>query len=128
MLPTVLQASARLRYPSLREPLSSVCVGAGALLRPLRGQTGAAFFFEEVLAPGGQAVGRFRTAFSLPSPDPRAPCRACLSPLNDPPSHLSTWQAACSTLLSCLQARWRRYTAWGQTISLLSAEWRAADC
>ena len=47
-----MQATARLKYPALREPLSSACVGAGALLSPLRGQAGAALFFEDVLTPG----------------------------------------------------------------------------
>ena len=46
------QATARLRYPAIKEPLSSVCMGAGALLRPLRGQAGAALLFEDLLAPG----------------------------------------------------------------------------
>jgi hypothetical protein len=47
------QSTARLRYPTIKEPLSSVCVGAGALLRPLRGQVGAALLCDEVLTPGG---------------------------------------------------------------------------
>lgn len=52
----VLQATARLKYPAIRDLLSSVCVGAGALLSPLRGQAGAALFFEDVLQPGKQHI------------------------------------------------------------------------
>jgi hypothetical protein len=59
----VLQATARLRYPSIRESLSSVCLGAGALLRPLRGQAGAALLFEGLLDPGGSPCRR-----CIPSP------------------------------------------------------------
>ena len=49
----LLQCIARLRYPSLRDPLNCVCLGTGTPMRPLHGQAGAAFFFSEVLAAGG---------------------------------------------------------------------------
>ena len=54
------QATVRLKYPAIRDPLSSVCVGAGALLSPLRGQAGAALFFEEVLLPGEWCAAKGR--------------------------------------------------------------------
>ncbi|PRW34047.1 BEACH domain-containing lvsC isoform X1 isoform B [Chlorella sorokiniana] len=62
-----LQATARLKYPSIRDPLSSVCVGAGALLSPLRGQAGAAIFFEDVLLPG-QVAGLHQLGPNYQSP------------------------------------------------------------